>query len=122
MRGGVVLPNLRVLPACGPLAAAHCCPPRPFRPQRLLPCTPPPRPQVTLQKLDPKIRVPPRGDARVGLWQPRAASLPAHRLGIAAMAAGPAFLVTAGAGGSVKLTPEGALRALAVGAGMRLPE
>jgi hypothetical protein len=65
--------------------------------------------------------VPPRGDANVGLWQPRTITLPAHRIALLAMSAGPDLLVTAGCGGSVKLAPEAALRALAAEAGVRLP-
>jgi hypothetical protein len=65
--------------------------------------------------------VPPRGDANVGLWQPRTITLPVHRIALLSMSAGPDLLVTAGAGGSVKLAADGALRALAAEAGVRLP-
>ncbi|KIY92692.1 hypothetical protein MNEG_15271, partial [Monoraphidium neglectum] len=77
---------------------------------------------VCLRKLDPKIRVPPRGDgARLASWQPTTLTLQAHRLGLIAMAAGGSFLATAGAGGGVRVAPEGVLRALAAEAGVRLP-
>jgi hypothetical protein len=81
----------------------------------------PPQRQVLLRKLDPKTRLPPRGDAHVSIWQPKALTLPAHRLGLVALAAGRRLVITAGASGSVKLTPEGALRVLAAEGGVRLP-
>ncbi|KAI8472913.1 MAG: hypothetical protein J3K34DRAFT_502100 [Monoraphidium minutum] len=77
--------------------------------------------KVHLRKLDPKTRLPPRGDAHVSLWAPHTLTLPAHRLGLAGMAAGGHLVVTAGASGSVKLTPEAALRVAAADAGLRLP-
>lgn len=80
-----------------------------------------PRPQIILRKLDPKTRLPPRGDAHVSLWRPKPLALTAHRLGLGAMAAGGHLLVTTGATGSVKLTPEAALRVAAADAGVRLP-
>jgi len=83
--------------------------------------TPPHTQKVYLRKLDPKTRLPPRGDAHVSLWSPKTITLQAHRLGLTAMCAGSHLIATAGKSGSVKLTPEGALRVLAMDAGVRLP-
>jgi hypothetical protein len=55
------------------------------------------------------------------VWQPRAVSLQAHRFSLAAMATGPSFLLSSAAGGSVKLTGQGAIRAMAQEAGIKLP-
>ncbi|GBF95597.1 hypothetical protein Rsub_08578 [Raphidocelis subcapitata] len=78
--------------------------------------------RVVLRRLDPKTRLPPRGDAHVAMWQPRPILLPAHRLGLTGLAAGGHVLATTGKSGSVKLAPEACLRILAADAGVRLPQ
>jgi hypothetical protein len=105
-----------LLPVCPPQVVARTSPNSPDGAPS--PAAPP---QVLLRKLDPKTRLLPRGDAHVSIWQPKALTLIAHRLGLVSLAAGRRLLVTAGATGSVKLTPEGALRVLAADGGVRLP-